>query len=120
MDWSAAFFADVDKKDINALAAWFGEDITARFGSNPPIAGRAAVTEAFRGFYDSIAGMRHSRDQVFVDGNSICSAATVTYTRHDGSEVSMPAATILHREPSGKLDRLFIYIDINPLYAPAA
>ena len=118
MDWSAAFFDDADKKDIDALTPWFGDKISVRFGNSPAIEGRDAVTETFRNFYSSIAGMKHTRDTVIVDGDSICSAATVTYTRHDGSTVSMPVASVLHREPSGKLDKLHIYIDINPLFAP--
>jgi len=117
MDWSAAFFKDADKKDIDALAPWFGEGITVRFGNNPPIHGREAVTETFRQFFQGIAAMRHDRDTVIVDGDSICSAATVTYTRLDGSQVSMPAASVLHRDAGGKLDKLNIYIDINPLFA---
>lgn len=118
MDWSAAFFNDADKKDIDALAPWFGEKISVRFGNQPAIEGRDAVIETFRQFYSGIAGMKHARDTVIVDGDNICSTATVTYTRLDGSNVSMPVASVLHRDAGGKLDKLNIFIDINPLFAP--
>ncbi|MGO8918385.1 MAG: nuclear transport factor 2 family protein [Stellaceae bacterium] len=117
MDWSVAFFKDADKKDIDALAPWFGEKITVRIGNSPLIEGREAVTETFRQFYKSIAAMQHTPDSVIVDGDSLCSTATVTYTRLDGSKVSMPVASLLHRDAGGKLDKLHIYIDINPLFA---
>jgi hypothetical protein len=118
MDWSAAFFNDADKKDIDALAPWFGEKISVRFGNQPAVEGREAVIETFRHFYGGIVGMKHAREQVFADGDDVCSIATVTYTRLDGSKVSMPVASLLHRDGAGKLDKLQIFIDINPLFAP--
>jgi hypothetical protein len=91
-----------------------------RFGNSPVIEGRDAVVASFRQFYDSIAAMRHEREFLISDGDTVCSQAIVTYTRLDGADVSLPVASCLHRTPEGLLDRLYIYIDIAPVFAAAA
>ncbi len=120
MDWVAEFFKDADKKEINALAAWFADTITARFGNGPTIEGKPAVVEAFGQFFSSIKGMRHVREHMVVEGDFACNEAIVTYTTLDNRDVSVPVASSLHRTADGKLDRLFIFIDLAPVFAPAA
>ncbi len=120
MDWVTEFFKDADKKEINALAAWFDDSITARFANGPIIEGKPAVVEAFGQFFSMIKGMRHVRERVNGEGDSVCNEAIVTYTTLDGRDVSVPVASSLHRTAGGKLDRLFIYIDLAPVFAPAA
>lgn len=119
-DWVAGFFHAADRKEIDALAEWFADDIELRFANNAPIHGKIAAREAMGGFYDTITGMRHAREHIIMDGNNAAQQAVVTYTRHDGREVSLPVASYLRRTEAGPLDRLWIYIDIAPLYAEPA
>jgi hypothetical protein len=46
--------------------------------------------------------------------------SVVTYIRKDGSEVSMPVASHLRRVGDQQIDRLWIFIDMAPLFAAAA
>jgi ketosteroid isomerase-like protein len=48
---------------------------------------------------------------VVVEGN-------VTYTRQDGSQLTLPFADVLETR-DGKVSNYRIYIDIAPLFAPA-
>ena len=116
-DWVAAFFADADKKDIAALSAWFAPNIELRFANNPPLHGKEAAAEAMGGFYSTISAMRHKRENVIIDGNVAAQQAVVTYTDLNGREVPLPVASYLRRSAPDVLDRLWIYIDIAPLYA---
>ena len=54
------------------------------------------------------------------EDDTIAQQAVVTYTRHDGRDVPLPVSSYMHRNAAGKVDKLWIYIDIGPLYAEAA
>lgn len=116
-DWAGAFFRDADRLDLPLLMSWFGPDIDLRLANVPPIAGRDAVETTFAEFWSGIKGMRHVREQLVVDGDTAFQGSQVTYTRPDGSAVTMPVASHLRRDAGGTLDRLWIYIDLGPLYA---
>lgn len=116
-DWAGAFFRDADQLDLPLLMSWFGPDIDLRLANVPPILGREAVEATFAQFWSGIKGMRHIREQIVADGDAAFQGSLVSYTRPDGSEVTMPVASHLHRDTAGTLDRLWIYIDLEPLYA---
>jgi len=118
-DWAADFFRSADSFDIEQLAGWFADDVEVRFGNLPAVVGKDAAREAFAGFWSSIAGMRHSRESVVAHGDMAAQASIVTYTRHDGSAVSMPVSSHLRRSGPGKIDRLWIFIDMAPLFEAA-
>lgn len=119
-DWAAAFFLSADSFDIEQLAAWFDDAIEVRFGNQPAIHGKMAAREAFAGFWSSIAGMRHHREALVSLGDMAAQMSIVTYSRHDGSTVSLPVASHLRRSAPGRIDRLWIFIDLAPLFAEAA
>jgi len=116
-DWAGAFFRDADTLELPRLMRWFGPDIDLRLANVPPIAGHEAVEATFADFWSGIKGMRHVRETLVVDGDTAFQGSKVTYTRPDGTEVTMPVASHLRRDAAGTLDRLWIYIDLGPLYA---
>jgi hypothetical protein len=118
-DWAAEFFRSADSFDIEQLVGWFADDIEVRFGNQPAITGKANAREAFVGFWSSIGGMRHARESLVSLGDMAAQASIVTYTRHDGSDVSMPVSSHLRRSGPGQIDRLWIFIDMAPLFAVA-
>ena len=63
--------------------------------------------------------MAHARDAVVKEGDSAAQMSVVTYTRKAGDKVSMPVASHLRRTSEGKLNRLWIFIDMAPLFAAA-
>ena len=119
-DWAADFFRDADSLALPKLVSWFADDVEIRFGNAPPIFGKAAAEEAFRTFWGSIAGMRHKRETLVSEGDTAAQFSQVTYVRHDGSEVTMPVASQLHRSGVHQIDRLWIVIDMAPLFKAAA
>jgi ketosteroid isomerase-like protein len=119
-DWAADFFRDADSFELPRLAAWFSDDVEVRFGNQSAIQGKSDATEAFRGFWSSISGMRHLRETLVQDGDMAAQFSQVTYARHDGSEVTMPVASHLRRVGEGRIDRLWIVIDMAPLFGAAA
>ncbi len=116
-EWVSAFFRDVDAFQIEKLDAWFAEDIDLRFANNPVITDKRTALAALGGFYSTIAGLRHDAEAQVGSGDSVAQQSIVTYTRQDGRLVPLPVCSYLRRNAEGKLNRLWIYIDIAPLYA---
>jgi ketosteroid isomerase-like protein len=116
-DWAAAFFRDADTLHLPTLMSWFADSIDLRLANMPPIHGREGAQQAFEQFWSSLKGMSHQREQLVVDGDCAMQGSIVTYTRLDDKAVSMPVASHLRRTSDGRLDRLWIYIDLAPLFA---
>ena len=110
-------FAIIDRKDAAGFAAAFTEDGRFRFGNAPTVTGREAVENAVADFFSSLKGLRHEILDVWDDGDSVISEVEITYTRLDGSDVQLPAATIGRRRDDLLADYR-IYMDVNPLFAP--
>ncbi len=116
-DWPAAFFKDADQLDLPTLMNWFDEDIDLRLGNMPTIHGRGGARQAFEHFWSALKGMSHERVQLVMESNCAFQGSIVTYTRLDGKAVSMPVASHLRLTDEGRLNRLWIYIDLAPLFA---
>jgi ketosteroid isomerase-like protein len=116
-DWPGAFFADADKLDLARLMPWFADDVELRFGNAPAIHGRTGAEQAFTGFWSTLSGMSHAREELVITGDTAFQGSVVTYTRADGHVAAMPVASHLRRTAAGTLDRLWIYIDLAPLFA---
>ena len=109
-------FASIDSMDTESFVRFLTEDGTFRFGSAPSVAGREAVGAAVGGFFSTIAGLKHEIRRVISEGDTIVCEGEVTYTRHDGSDVTLPFCDVF--EVSGGLISVYlIYMDIGPLFA---
>lgn len=124
--WARDLYArSVDHKDAAGFAAAFTPDAWLRFGNAPPIVGRDAIREAIAYFFTGFAALRHESKGTFLAGDTLILEAVVTYTRHDGGRVSIPAVTIFRLAGTAEgderrpvADQCRIYVDLTPLYAP--
>lgn len=120
LKWVSDFFADVDTVRIDRLEGWFADDIDLRFSNNPAVIGKQPALDVLRDFYTTITGMRHEPLAIVGSGNEAAQQAIVTYTRPDGRDVPLPVSSYLRQTTDGRIDRLWIYIDIAPLFAEGA
>lgn len=125
--WARELYrSGVDRKDADAFADVFTEDAWLRFGNNPRLEGREAIRAAIAGFFQAMRSLRHEFKYTWVTGDALVNEAVVTYTRHDGVDVSVPAVTIFRLVPPARrvggvmADQCRIYVDLAPLFAPAA
>jgi len=121
-EWAQRLYDEsVDRKDATGYAAAFVEDGWLRFGNNEPIVGRANIEAAIAGFFQAMQTLKHAPERTTVAGNLLFLEATVTYLRHDGQSVSVPAMTVYEMaetEGTPKARRCNIYVDLTPLFAP--
>ena len=112
-------FAAIDAKDTTAFVGYLTADAVFRFGSAPAVEGRDAITAAVDGFFGTIAASSHRIDSTLQSGSTMVCEGDVTYTRLDGSSVTLPFADVF--ELDGDLISAYkIYIDIAPLFAEPA
>jgi hypothetical protein len=80
--------------DVESFLAFIAPSGTFRFGSAPPVQGRAAIGEAVGGFFSSIAGLQHDVQRIITDEGVAVIEGEATYTRHDGSTISLPFVNV--------------------------
>ena len=109
-------FASIDTMDTESFLGFIHADATFRFGSSPAVTGRAAIKVAVEDFFASFAALKHDLQRVIADGNAVACEGEVTYTRHDGSDITLPFANVFETD-DGLISLYRVYIDIGPLFA---
>jgi len=109
-------FASIDAMDAERFVSFIAEDGVFRFGNSPPATGHDEIRAAVVGFFTTVAGLRHDVQRVIDDGAGIACEGEVTYTRHDGSVITLPFATVFGLD-DGLIAQYGIYIDVAPLFA---
>jgi limonene-1,2-epoxide hydrolase len=109
-------FAAIDNKDVDGFAKFLTADASFRFGSAPAAEGADAIREAVGGFFTSIKALEHSVTRAIAEDSMLFCEGSVTYTRHDGSTVTLPFADVFEMD-GDRIATYKIYMDIAPLYA---
>lgn len=109
--------ARIDGMDAAESVKLFAESARLTFGNGQPMVGRDAIKAGTDVFYSSIAGLRHRILNEWTVGQDTIAEAAVTYTRHDGRQVTIPAATIWRVRDDGLITNYRVFIDLAPVYA---
>ncbi len=112
-------FRAIDSKDPARFVSFLAPDARFRYGSAAPVTGRGAIAQAVAGFFGTIEALEHRVLHEWQDADSRVCEGEVTYTRHDGSRITLPFAVVL-RPRAGLIRDYRIYVDIAPLYVPSA
>lgn len=112
-------FTVIDARDAQGFGDHFTEDSAFRFGNLPPVRGRSEIRSFIADFFASIGGIGHRFEDCWSVGEdrAVC-AGEVTYVRLDGSELTVPWATV-SRFSDGRLAEYLAYVDPSQLYAVA-
>ena len=109
-------FGAIDKKDADKFSTFLARDCIFRFGNMPVVVGQPAIHGFVAGFFDSIASLTHDvQDTWHVPDGVICHGQ-VTYTRKDGSVLTVPFANVL-KMGSKQITEYLIFADTSKLYS---
>lgn len=109
-------FAAIDSKNAETFVDYLTPDALFRFGSAPVAEGRDAIKAAVGGFFESINGLQHQVKMAMRQGDTLVCEGDVTYTRHDGTTITLPFADVFEMD-DGLIAGYKIYMDIGPLFA---
>lgn len=107
--------SSIDSMDSTKFAPLLSEDSEFKFGNFPPVVGKADIAKTQDEFNKNISGMKHEVKQVWRDDSSIVAEMNVTYTRLDGTKVTLPVTDVFQIKDN-KITGTYIYMDIAPLF----
>ncbi|GAA5155031.1 hypothetical protein GCM10023321_27670 [Pseudonocardia eucalypti] len=110
-------FRAVDAMDAEGLGALLAEDARMVFGNAPPLVGRAAILSDCLTFAAAIQRMEHRVLRHWVVGADTIAEARATYTRLDGSGVTIPVVSIWTARADGLISHYRVYYDPSPIFA---
>lgn len=112
----STLFADIDSMEPDRFADHLAEDVSFRFGNADAVIGREAVRDTWAGFCAGIDGVSHSLVEEWQTPTATIVEAEVTYTRKNGSTVTLPVVTVYR---AGELiDDYRVFMDVAPLFEP--
>jgi ketosteroid isomerase-like protein len=116
--WLPDLFRAIDRKDIDVYLAFMTPDAVFRFGSSEGIRGHDAIRAAVADFYATFDTLSHELDRAWSGADTLVVEGRTTYTRHDGSRVTVPFADVFELE-GDRIAHYAIYADMTPLYGTA-
>ncbi|HEY1777915.1 MAG TPA: nuclear transport factor 2 family protein [Solirubrobacteraceae bacterium] len=107
--WVREHYALVDAADVDRYVEAFTEDVELRFGSHPPVRGRAAVRDALAAGHAEHA-MAHTVVGCWESGDTTILEFDVVYTYADGYAQRAPSVALIRRNDAGLTTSLRVYV----------
>jgi ketosteroid isomerase-like protein len=108
--WVREHYALVDAAEVDRYIEDFAPDVELRFGSHPPVRGRAAVREALAAGHARHA-MAHTVVNCWEAGDTTILEFDVRYTYPDGRSQLLPSVALIRRDGAGLATSLRVYLD---------
>jgi SnoaL-like domain len=108
----------VDRESAIGFASHFVEDGIFTWGNFPTLTGRTAITEFTQGFFSAVESVEHRLNSYHLWGEDLyaTTTGTVTFTKLNGTTVTVPFATGANFDPDGsKMTNYTVYLDPSPL-----
>ncbi len=116
--WVHPLFQALDAGDTTTFASFLTDDVVFKFANSAPIQGKEAVRNAVAAFLASIKAIRHDVLETWDHPHTVVCHGTVTYTRQDTSQLTVPFANIFKMH-QGLIKDYLIYVDASELYQTA-
>jgi ketosteroid isomerase-like protein len=114
--WLEELFEAIDSKDAAAFAGFLTEDAVFRFGNGPLARGRDDVRDTVAAFFAGVKSLKHSIRESWTVADAVVMHGHVTYTRLDGSDLTVPFANVFKLD--GALVREYlIFADASQLWS---
>jgi len=113
--WVTTLFHALDTFNAKTFASFLTDDAIFVFGNAEPVRGKQSIHDTVAGFFTSIQAIRHDLLDTWTLPETIICRGVVTYTRHSGTQLSVPFANVFKLRGDLIQDYL-IYVDNSQLY----
>jgi hypothetical protein len=110
-----SLFGSIDTFDTKAFASYLDEDVNFKFGNMPAVKGRSAAFDFVAGFFQAIKSISHTSLETWELNGVRFVNGLVTYTRLDGSTLSVPFSNTFKLN-GDKIRDYLIFIDNSELF----
>jgi ketosteroid isomerase-like protein len=110
-------FDALGRGDIEHMVQFMTDDVVTTFGNFPELTEKSAFHNMFHDIAESISAVRndiHDLWQVHQVSDVLVARMTVTYTRHDGSTISLPCCNVF-RMRAKLVSHYAVYVGISPV-----
>jgi len=114
--WFQQLFESIDQKDADTFASFLADDAVFKFGNADLVNGKAAIHDAVAAFFLSIQAINHNIVDTWSHTDAVICHGTVTYTRHNSSQLTVPFANIF-KINDNLIKEYLIYVDTSELYS---
>jgi ketosteroid isomerase-like protein len=115
-DWWERLFSAIDSGNAAQFVESLTPDAQFRFANAPATIGRQNIRIAVSAFFEAIKSSKHRLLEMWNANESVGCEGEVTYTRLDGSVVTIPFANVFKLRGE-KIASYHIYIDNSSLFA---
>lgn len=118
--WYREYLDVIDRKDLDAYAAYLADDCQMYMNNDGPIEGKEAILSMLGPYWGSFASLEHDLLNIFGNDEAWVLEALNHYQRHDGKSVTVRAVAITERSPQGLAQSVRVYSDPSPVFAEGA
>ena len=105
----------LDSFNIDKVLSFLTDDCILQAGNSKPVKGKENIKAVFDGFFPNVKGIKHELTDSFSSGNSVVYRGKVTYTRLDGSQLTVPVCDVFKMREN-LISEYYIYIDWSELF----
>ncbi|GAA0948881.1 hypothetical protein GCM10009554_46980 [Kribbella koreensis] len=116
MPTAESVFALVDKQDVQGIGALLAPRARFAIGNREPADGRDEIVATQGIFFTLVQGLRHELLREWAVDDTTIAETSVTYTRLDGRDVTVPAVSIWTVDEAGLITDFRVFIDQSPVF----
>jgi hypothetical protein len=114
-EWARRLIDRVDAMDTEGWLEFLSDDARFCFGNAPPVAGKSAIRQAVNAFFSGLAAIKHDLAEIWISSGTVIFRGKASYTRADGSALTIPFANILKLDDQGLVAEYLVYADTSSL-----
>ena len=105
----------LDSKNLEKVLEYLTDDCVLIAGNGDPVKGKENISKVFEGFFPAVKSTAHDVTDIFESGESLVYRGTVTYTRLDNSQLTVPFCDVF-KIKGDLISEYYIYIDWSELF----
>lgn len=108
-------FKAIDSKDAKTFLTFLAPSCIFRFGNIAPVTGKHDIELSVNAFFESLESLTHEICDVWNVSDGVVCHGNVSYTRKDGTVLTVPFANIL-KGKERNITEYLIFADTSKLY----
>lgn len=105
-----------ESMNLDNFVQFFTENAIYQFSNLPIVYGPQGIRDSSVDFLKKVEGLHHHIKNIWeLENELLICEIEVTYIRHDGKVFTLPCSDII-RFTGDKIQEMFIYMDISPVY----